>query len=92
MIKYLQYLKLDLSSCGKVAFNFPRPHIGLVPPSGDTSNRDSFQYEMDLMNTETKILEYYDGTNWCSISNYYSSAESQVLATGRITIKYMVVL
>lgn len=70
----------SLQLSGNVKPDFSSSNTGLVPPSGTTDQREASPMMGSIrMNTETKILEYYDGTNWLAFQTTIS-AESQVLA------------
>ena len=70
----------SLQLSGNVKPDFSSSSTGLVPPSGTTDQREASPMMGSIrMNTETKILEYYDGTNWLAFQTTIS-AESQILA------------
>ena len=53
----------SLQLSGNVKPDFSSSNTGLVPPSGTTDQREASPMMGSIrMNTETKILEYYDGT------------------------------
>ena len=70
----------SLQLTGNVKPDFSSSNTGLVPPSGTTDQREASPMMGSIrMNTETKILEYYDGSNWLAFQTTIS-AESQVIA------------